>query len=101
VVYTPQDHERALNEQDVVEVELAAQSLWQYCSWIAGEVEDGRDPQVNPAYGWRWLRAAQSRITTARPQETGPHRDMREAILATCGLPAMLDTAITTLRELS
>jgi transcriptional regulator with XRE-family HTH domain len=101
VVYHPVDDTRALREQDLVSVELTTQAVWQYCSWISHRVEMGEDPEVPEGYGWRWLRAARSRLMTARPQETGPHRMMRESILATCGLPEMLEPAITTLRELS
>ncbi len=99
VAYHPVDAGRALAEDALVACELAVQSIWQYTSWIAAEVEAGRDPDVQPEHGWRWLRGVRSRLITARPQEPSSHRSMREAILATSGLPDMLDQAIATLRE--
>jgi transcriptional regulator with XRE-family HTH domain len=100
VVYKPFDCSRALQEADLVTMELAVQATWQYCSWISQQIEAGMDPQVPENAGWRWIRGIRSRLVTARPQETGPHRAMREAILATSGLPEMLESAIITLREL-
>jgi hypothetical protein len=101
VVYRPLDAERALQESDLVQVELATQSLWSHCSWLARQIEDGTQPSIPAEHGWLWLRGARSRLFTARPQETGPHRSMREAILTTSGLPAMLDEALITLKELA
>jgi transcriptional regulator with XRE-family HTH domain len=100
IAYCPCDPARALAEQELVDVELATQAVWQYCSWIASEVEEGRDPDVPTGYGWRWLRGVRSRLLTARPQETGPHRRMRETIINTSGLPEMLDSVVTLLREI-
>jgi hypothetical protein len=100
VVYRPLDTRRALQEHDLVGVELAAQSLWCHCSWLARQVEDGVTPAVSDRFGWQWLRGARSRLFTSRPQETGPHRSMREAILVSSGLPQMLDEALITLKEL-
>jgi hypothetical protein len=99
VVYHPLDETRALSETDLVGLELAVQALWVYCSALAARVEEGVDPEVDATHGWKWLRASRSRLTTARTQESSPHRAMREAILSTSGLPAMLDEAITILRE--
>jgi transcriptional regulator with XRE-family HTH domain len=99
VVYRPLDEARALRESDLVEVELATQALWNHCSWLARQVECGQDPAVSADHGWRWVRASRSRLFTARPQETGTHRSMREAILSSSGLPGMLEEALTTLRE--
>jgi transcriptional regulator with XRE-family HTH domain len=101
VVYRPLDAERALQESDLVQVELATQSLWSHCSWLARQIEDGTQPSIPSDHGWLWLRGARSRLFTSRPQETGPHRSMREAILTTSGLPAMLDEALITLKELA
>lgn len=99
VVYHPLDDGRALLESELVQLELALQALWVFCSSVAAQVEEGIEPDVDPAHGWRWLRAARSRLTTARSQESSPHRSMREALLSTSGLPAMLDETVTILRE--
>ncbi|MCX4869959.1 hypothetical protein OHU11_01160 [Streptomyces sp. NBC_00257] len=50
-------------------------------------------------YGWRFLRAAYSRLTTARAQETAQHVLMREAIMKTSGLAEWLRAAQDALRE--
>ncbi|MFI5480315.1 hypothetical protein ACIBAB_14495 [Streptomyces rubiginosohelvolus] len=62
-------------------------------------VEDGQDPSMPERYGWRFLRAAASRPTTARAQETAQHVLMREAIMKTRGLAERLRTAQEALRE--
>lgn len=100
VSYYSIDAARALREEDLVAVELVTQAVWQYCSWISAIVEEGRAPEVPDTFGWRWLRAAQCRLLNARPQESGPHKKMREAILATCGLAEALESAATSLREM-
>lgn len=99
VVYHPQDPSRALAEAELVTCELATQSIWVYCEHINHQLEQGEDPQVDAAYGWRFLRGARSRLTNPRAQETGPHRSMREAIVETSGLPGHLAQAIEVLRE--
>lgn len=99
VVYHPMDSTRALAEDELVACELAVQSVWAYCEHINHQVEQGDDPDIDPAYGWRFLRGARSRLTNPRPQETGQHRSMREAIVETSGLPSHLTQAIETLRE--
>ena len=68
---------------------------------IADVVEAGDDPDVPEAYGWRFLRACLSRLTTARPRETGQHRMMRDAILSTSRLTTQLVNAHTIVRELA
>lgn len=99
VAYAPLDPARALPEQAIVDVELSLQAVWTYCARITGQVEAGTDPDVPPEYGWRWLRAARSRLITPRPQEPNPHRSMREAIVSTSGLPGMIGDAMTATRE--
>lgn len=99
VAYAPLDPARALTEQAVVDLELPLQSVWAHCSRIIGQVEQGADPDVPAAFGWRWLRAARSRLLTPRPQEPNPHRTMREAIVATSGFPALVGDAMTAIRE--
>jgi hypothetical protein len=99
VSYHPLNQARALRESELVDMELMTQSVWQYCSWIAQQVESGVDPAVSVEYGWSWLRAVRSRLLMSRPQETGNHRNMREAILETADLRDMIDNAIFILRE--
>jgi hypothetical protein len=82
-----------------VACELAAQSLWAYSEHINTQVELGRDPVVPDEYGWRFLRAMRSRMTTPRPRESGQHRSMRNAVLETSDLVTHLAHAIDTLRE--
>lgn len=99
VVYQPLAQDRALTEHDLVQCELAVQSVWSYCSYIRYEVECGRDPKVAPQFGWRFLRALRSRLTTERPQETPQHRSLREAIVSTSGLAGHLAQAVEILRD--
>ncbi|WP_436786332.1 helix-turn-helix domain-containing protein [Yinghuangia sp. YIM S10712] len=99
VVYHPIAEDRALHERDLVACELAVQAMWAYCDHIRSQVEEGTDPDIPTAYGWRFLRAMRSRITTERPTETSQHRAMREAIVETSGLAKHLALALETLRE--
>ncbi|WP_245563449.1 hypothetical protein [Longispora albida] len=99
VVYQPHAGQRALLEQDLVTCELAVQAVWAYCRHINQQAEAGDDPAVPGAYGWRFLRGVRSRLTNPRPQESGQHRLMRNAIVTTSDLPGCLDHAITTLRD--
>ncbi|MBL6277845.1 hypothetical protein JMF97_16950 [Micromonospora fiedleri] len=99
VVYHPISAERSLTEAELIACELAIQSMWAYSDAIARQVEQGRDPQVPPEHGWRYLRAVRSRLTVSRLRETGQHQAMRRAILRTCDLMPALDQAIETLRD--
>ncbi|MFF0313818.1 helix-turn-helix domain-containing protein [Micromonospora sp. NPDC005252] len=99
VAYHALSPERALMVDDLVSCEVDVQMLWAYCRHIERQVEDGRDPVVPPEFGWRFLRAAHSRLTTARARETAQHCMMREATLSTSGLPARLMQAQVALRE--
>ncbi|WP_214110784.1 hypothetical protein [Acrocarpospora catenulata] len=101
VVYHPSAPRRALAEEEIVNVELATQSMWTYCEFINTQVEQGKDPQVPDQYGWRFLRGARSRLMNARPQETEYHKSMRTAILETSGTLDRLSEAIEILRETS
>jgi hypothetical protein len=56
VAYHPLARERALSVDELVACELTVQMLWCYCHHILGEIEDGRDPSMPDAYGWRFLR---------------------------------------------
>ncbi|MFJ4689495.1 XRE family transcriptional regulator [Streptomyces sp. NPDC088789] len=99
VAYHPLAPERALAAEAIVALELDVQALWALSTHVLDEVEAGRDPVMPPDYGWRFLRGARSRLTAARPQETAQHQLMREAILATSGLPERLRSAQEALRE--
>lgn len=99
VSYHPQPDERALTTSQIVALELDVQALWALSSHILGMIEEGRDPVMPPDYGWRFLRGAYVRLTTARPTETAQHRVMREAILATSELPDRLRAAQDALRD--
>lgn len=99
VVYHAKAPSRALAEDELVAYELALQSVWAYCAHLGDEIERGHDPSVPEDWGWRYLRGARCRLANPRPQESGQHRSMREAILETSGLTRQLDQAIDTLRE--
>ncbi|WP_422771997.1 helix-turn-helix domain-containing protein [Plantactinospora sp. WMMC1484] len=91
--------ERALGTDELIACELDVQMLWTYCRYIQRQVEDGHDPSMPAEFGWRFLRAAHSRLTTARAQESSQHCVMRQAILTTSGLPERLIQAQVALRE--
>jgi hypothetical protein len=99
VAYHPLDSARCLAERDLVAYELSMQAIWAYCDHINRQIEQGREPEVGDGYGWRFLRAARSKLTNPRPQETGQHRSMREAAFETSGLAGHLQQAIEVLRE--
>lgn len=99
VTYHPLDPARSLSEEELVACELKMQAIWAYCQHINGQVEQGRDPVVADGFGWHFLRGARSRLSNPRPQETGQHRSMRDAILETSGLKDHLHQAIEALRE--
>lgn len=99
VAYHPLDAARALAEDELVAHELRMQAVWAYCDHINGQVERGQDPVIADGYGWQFLRAARSRLTHPRPQETGQHRSMRDAVLETSGLAGHIQQAIEVLRE--
>jgi hypothetical protein len=99
VSYYPVDPDRALAENELVAFELALQSMWAYCEHINGQIEQGHEPDVVGRYGYRFLRAAKSRLTNPRPQETGQHQTMREAIVETSRLPGILSQALEAMRE--
>ena len=99
VVYHPVAVERSLTESELIACELAVQSMWAFTDAITRQIEQGRDPDVAPEYGWRYLRGVRSRLTTSRPRETGQHQAMRRAILRTSDLMPALEQAIETLRD--
>ncbi|MFD8078204.1 hypothetical protein ACFV3E_36755 [Streptomyces sp. NPDC059718] len=99
VAYDPRPDERALTMSQVVALEVDAQALWALSSHVLSMIENGQDPVMPPSYGWRFLRSAYFRLTTARPTETAQHRVMREAILATSELPDRLRAAQDALRD--
>lgn len=99
VAYASHSSERSLTTDELVACELTVQALWCFTRHIQQMVEDGQDPSMPERYGWRFLRAAASRLTTARAQETAQHVLMREAIMRTSGLAERLRTAQEALRE--
>ncbi|MGW3493404.1 helix-turn-helix domain-containing protein [Streptomyces sp. NPDC001020] len=99
VAYASHSRERSLTIDELVNCELAVQTLWCFTRQIQQMVEDGQDPSMPERYGWRFLRAAYSRLTTARAQETAQHVLMREAIMKTSGLAERLRAAQDALRE--
>jgi len=64
--YLPLAPVRALDVDERASFETVVQALWCYTSMIADVVEVGDAPDVPEAYGWRFLRACLSRLTTAR-----------------------------------
>ncbi|GAB2683409.1 hypothetical protein [Nocardia goodfellowii] len=99
VVYHPHDPLRALPEGDLVAFEIGVQAIWALTAHIAEQVESGADPQVCDRYGYGFLRGARSVLLTPRPQETGHHQQMRDAIVNTSGLPSQLQLAMEALKE--
>ncbi|MFF5718560.1 helix-turn-helix domain-containing protein [Streptomyces buecherae] len=99
VAYASHSRERSLTIDELVSCELAVQALWCFTRQIQQMIEDGRDPSMPEQYGWRFLRAASSRLTTARARETAQHVLMREAIMKTSGLAERLRAAQDALRE--
>ncbi|MFE0457762.1 XRE family transcriptional regulator [Kitasatospora sp. NPDC058965] len=99
VAYHSHPHERALTIDDIVAMELDTQALWALSAHLLRRVEDGLDPEMPDPFGWRWLRGAHTRLTSARPTETAPHRAMRAAVIGTSDLPERLHQAWTALKE--
>lgn len=99
VVYHPHDPLRALAENDLVQFEIGAQAIWAYTAHINEQIESGADPDVSPEHGYRFLRSMRSLLLTPRPQETGQHQQMREAVVTSSGLPAQLELALEALKE--
>ncbi|MGH3616309.1 MAG: hypothetical protein ACRDRK_27685 [Pseudonocardia sp.] len=92
---------RAIGEEEMASFQNVVQALWCYTNMISGLVEDGEDPVLPDEYGWRFIRACLSRLTAARPTESGQHRMMRDAILSTSRLTAQLVDAHAILRDLA
>ncbi|MHA6631877.1 helix-turn-helix domain-containing protein [Pseudonocardia sichuanensis] len=92
---------RAISEDEMASFQTVVQALWCYTNMISGVVEAGDDPVVPDEYGWRFVRACLSRLTTARPRENGQHRMMRDAILSTSRLTTQLVDAHAILRDLA
>ena len=99
VAYASHSRERSLTVNELVTCELIVQALWCFTRQIQQMIEDGQDPSMPEQYGWRFLRAAYSRLATARAQETAQHVLMREAIMKTSGLAERLRSAQDALRE--
>jgi len=88
-----------LSAAELVDAEISLQSMWAYCEHVNTAAERGDDPAVPAGHGWRFLRAARSRLMSPRPQETGQHHVKRAAITETSGLPGILAQAAEALRE--
>ncbi|RKE02952.1 transcriptional regulator [Streptomyces sp. TLI_171] len=101
VAYWQDPGETALSIEDIVAMELDTQALWSLSSALLHRVEEGHDPQMPEQFGWRWLRGAASRLTSARPTESAEHRAMRAAVLGTSDLPERLRDAWSALKEAS
>lgn len=99
VSYCPLSTSRALQPADLIELEVVGQALWIFCHHLREQVEAGLDPIVQPPFDWRWLRAMQSRLTVARPNESAQYAAMRESVLTTSGLAAHLATAVDLMRN--
>lgn len=99
VAYAAHSAERSLTVDELVTCELTVQALWCFSRQIQKLVEDGQDPSTPDDFGWRFLRAATSRLTAARAQETAQHVLMREAIMKTSGLAEQLRAAQDALRD--
>lgn len=99
VAYASIAPERSLTVEELVACELTVQALWCFTRQIEQMIEDGQDPSMPKEYGWRFLRAAYSRLTAARAQETAQHVLMRQAIMKTSGLADRLSAAQDALRE--
>ncbi|WP_443045130.1 helix-turn-helix domain-containing protein [Streptomyces sp. NBC_00223] len=99
VAYAAHSRERSLTIDELIACELTVQTLWCFSRQIQKLVEDGEDPSTPDDFGWRFLRAAYSRLTTARAQETAQHVLMREAIMKTSGLAERLRAAQDALRD--
>lgn len=92
---------RAIGEDEMASFQNVVQALWCYTNMISEVVENGDDPVVPDEYGWRFIRACLSRLTSARPRESGQHRMMRDAILSTSRLTTQLVDAHAILRDLA
>ncbi|WP_053619097.1 helix-turn-helix transcriptional regulator [Nocardiopsis sp. NRRL B-16309] len=101
VAYAPLAVDRALHPEELGDVETLYQALWSLCHTVCETAEVGHDPQVDPSYGWRWLRGVSSRIARPRPTETRQVRSMRDAVLETSQLRTMLPATIDLLRDAS
>ncbi|SHL23292.1 helix-turn-helix domain-containing protein [Actinacidiphila paucisporea] len=99
VAYAAHAIERSLTIDELISCELTVQALWCFSRQVQQLVEDGQDPSTHEDFGWRFLRAASSRLTTARAQETAQHVLMREAIMKTSGLAERLRAAQDALRD--
>ena len=99
VAYHPEPGEQALTIGDVIAAELDTQALWALSTHLLQLVEEGQDPSMPNGFDWRWIRAAHTRLTTARSTETEQHRALRAAIMTTSELPQRLAAARAALQE--
>ncbi|MGV9267363.1 helix-turn-helix domain-containing protein [Kitasatospora sp. NPDC003701] len=101
LAYQPHPGERALTIDDIVDLQLDTQALWALSAHLLRLVEDGLDPKLPEPFGWRWLRGAHTRLTSARPTESAQHRALRAAVVGTSDLPQRLQDAWAALKEVS
>jgi len=99
VVYLPLAGDRALSMDELASFEVIVQGLWCYSTVVLSAVEAGEDVSLPEPYGWRFLRGCRSRLTAARPTETGQVRMMRDAVLSTSRLVERLSEAQAILRD--
>ncbi|MFD9686817.1 XRE family transcriptional regulator [Kitasatospora sp. NPDC059088] len=99
VAYFPQPDEKALPIDAVVSMELDVQALWALSLHLHRTVENGQDPHMPQEFGWRFLRAVHSRLTSARSTETAQHRAMRAAVVGTSDLPQRLKDVWAAMKE--
>ncbi|MEO7859920.1 MAG: hypothetical protein ABIU05_05660, partial [Nitrospirales bacterium] len=100
VAYAPIAVERSLDEEDLIESELAIQALWAYCDRLSRNQEQGNAASVDEQYSWHFLKRARSRLNMSRPQETGQHKSMRRALVETSGVDEMLNNTIELMKEI-
>jgi hypothetical protein len=96
VVYLPLSPARALQPEEFVSFEVVAQGLWCYSAHILATHDVDHLPD---RYGWRFLRTARARLTSAGAVETGQVRMMRDAVLSTSRLTNQLTQAQAILRD--
>ncbi|GGU06871.1 hypothetical protein [Streptomyces lateritius] len=68
VAYASHSREHSLASDELVTCELTVQALWCFSRQTHQMIEDGQDPSMPEQYGWRFLCAAYSWLTTARAE---------------------------------
>lgn len=99
VVYYPIQPRAALNELDLVHLEIGAQALWMLCHEIRRQVIAGEDPTLIAGYDLRWLRGRRLAIASAGETEPQQTRLLRNAVLETSELTRKLTETIDLIKE--